>query len=161
MMDSVARLILRFLLVPLGAMVATVVAVVVLVLAHWNLFVLQATKAPGLMEDYVFTLIVAAPAILFVLAISVSLMLVPAAIGILIAEAFAIRSWIYHAANGGLSAWIGGAMVNGFNDEYFTNPMLTVASGLAAGLAYWLVAGWTAGFFKPISGAAASPPRTT
>ena len=159
-MDNVARLILRFLLVPLGGMVATMVAVIVLVLAHWNLFVLQATKAPGQAEDYFFALIVAAPAILLVLATSASLMLIPAAIGVLIAEAFAIRSWIYHAANGGLSAWIGGAMVNGINDDYFTNPMLVVAAGLAAGLAYWLVAGWTSGFWKPVGRPAPSPAET-
>src|SRR5215471_3101634 len=123
-MDSLARLILRFLLVPLGGAVATTVAAVVLVLAHWNLFVLQATKAPGSVDDYFLAL--------------------------LIAEFFAIRSWIYHVANGGLSAWIGGAMVNGPNDDYFTSPMLMVAAGLAAGLAYWLVAGWTSGFWKPV-----------
>jgi len=155
-MDNLARLILRLLLVPLGGAVATTVAAVVLVFAHWNLFVLQATKAPGAVEDYFFALIVAAPAILLVLAISVSLMLVPAAIGVLIAEAFAIRSWIYHVANGGLSAWIGGAMVNGLNDDYFTSPMLMVAAGLAAGLAYWLVAGWTSGFWKPVGRAASA-----
>ena len=31
-------------------------------------------------------------------------MLLPATLGALIAEAFAIRSWMYHAVNGGLSA---------------------------------------------------------
>jgi hypothetical protein len=77
---------------------------------------------------------------------------VPAAIGVLVSEAFAIRSWIFHAANGGLSAWLGWTMTQGIRDEYrfLTEPTILVAAGLAAGLAHWIVAGSTAGFWKPI-----------
>ena len=40
-------------------------------------------------------------------------MLLPATLGALIAEAFAIRSWMYHAANGGLSAWVSLVTIGG------------------------------------------------
>lgn len=153
-MDVIGRLILRVLLVPLGGMVAVITAVTVAVFAHWNAFMLEATSNGAPQDGYFFALIFAAPAIMFVLSLSAVFMLVPAAIGVLIAETFAIRSWIYHAANGGLSAWIGWSMMFGPRDDYFTDPLVIVASGLAAGFAYWLVAGWTSGFWKPVSRAA-------
>ena len=34
--------------------------------------------------------------------------------------------------------------------RFLTEPRIMVAAGLAGGLAYWLVAGWTAGFWKPV-----------
>jgi len=34
-------------------------------------------------------------------------MWMPGSVGILISEAFAIRSWIFHALNGAISGWIG------------------------------------------------------
>ena len=38
-------------------------------------------------------------------------------------------------------------------------PMAVIAAGLAAGFAYWLVAGWSAGFWKPVfRGAEPAPP---
>jgi hypothetical protein len=79
-------------------------------------------------------------------------MLAPAAIAALIAEAFAIRSWIYHALNGGLSAWVGWSATGDMRDEYafLTDPKIVVAAGIAAGFCYWLVAGWSAGFWKPL-----------
>jgi hypothetical protein len=151
-MDTLARLILRCFLVPLGGMVATVTAVAVVVISHWNAFV-QAMPRGDLPDDDVVALIVAAPAVLLVLSLSAVLMLVPAAIGVLIAEAFAIRSWIYHAGNGALSAWIGWSLMSDSREFYrfFADPKLIVAAGLAAGFAYWLVAGWTSGFWKPVS----------
>jgi hypothetical protein len=150
-MDSVIRLILRFLLVPLGAVIATLTAVCVVVISHWNAFLQQATQNIELRDDYVFAWLIAAPAILLVLSVTAVLTLIPAAVGALIAEAFAIRSWIYHAGNGALSAWIGWSLITDVRDRYFTDPKLIVAAGLAAGFAYWLVAGWTAGFWKPLS----------
>jgi hypothetical protein len=78
---------------------------------------------------------------------------------VLIAEAFAIRSWIYHAVNGGLSAWIGWSLMRDTQAQYrfLTEPRILVAAGLAGGLAYWLVAGWTAGFWKPVFRASPQP----
>jgi hypothetical protein len=31
-------------------------------------------------------------------------------------------------------------------------PLAVIAAGLAGGLAYWAVAGWNAGFWKPLFG---------
>ena len=52
---------------------------------------------------------------LFILLFSV--MWLPGAIGILISEAFAIRSWIFHALNGAVSAWIGWQMFANFDQS--------------------------------------------
>jgi hypothetical protein len=150
-MDVVVRLILRFLLVPLGGMIATITAVVFVVLVHWHTFMSQVTSNIELQHDYVIALIVAAPAALVMLSLAGVLMLAPAAIGVVLAEAFAIRSWIYHAVNGALSAWIGWSLMVDPADRYFTDAKLVVAAGLAAGFAYWLVAGWTSGFWRPLA----------
>ena len=79
-------------------------------------------------------------------------MLLPATLGALIAEAFAIRSWMYHVANGGLSAWVSLVSIGGFDKTYDLSdePLIAVGAGIAAGFAYWLVAGWSAGFWKPV-----------
>ena len=79
-------------------------------------------------------------------------MWLPASIGILLAEAFAIRSWIYHAGNGAISAWLGWHLFGLLDDSPVPlhQPLHVIAAGLAGGFAYWAVAGWTAGFWKPV-----------
>lgn len=146
------RFILRFLLVPLGAMVAITVGTMVLAVANWHAYLALATADPELQENYFAALFFAGPALLALLSYSAVWMLILAIIGVLIAETFALRSWMFHAANGGLSAWIGWSLVRNMGDEYrfLGNPMAIVAAGLAAGLAYWLIAGWSAGFWKPV-----------
>ena len=81
-----------------------------------------------------------------------SVMWLPGAIGILISEAFAIRSWMFHAGNGAVSAWIGWSLFGYIDDTRIplNAPLAVIAAGLAAGFAYWLVAGWSAGFWKPV-----------
>ena len=81
-----------------------------------------------------------------------SVMWLPGAVGILISEAFAIRSWIFHALNGAVSAWVGSQMFAAFDksNEPMNEPRFVVAAGLAGGFAYWAVAGWNAGFWKPV-----------
>ena len=83
---------------------------------------------------------------------SAAVMLLPGTITILIAEAFAIRSWIYHALSGGLSAWVGMSTIGVLDKDYdfYAEPLTALAAGLAAGFAYWAVAGWSAGFWKPV-----------
>jgi hypothetical protein len=112
-MDSVGRFILRLLLVPLGYFVAVVVATLVIVIGSWNLAPVAVTSDPDAQVVAVFGFVFAAPVLLVML---LSVMWLPAGIGILLSEGFAIRSWMFHAG----------------------------------GLAYWAIAGWSAGFWKPV-----------
>jgi hypothetical protein len=148
---SFGRFLMRFLAVPLGGAVAICVAALVVIAAHWNRFATLATiDASG--EDVAVALFVAGPWIAMVVAVSATAMLLPAALGALIAEVFAIRTWVYHAANGALSAWIGFNTMVQANEPYdfFGEPLIAVGAGIAGGFAYWLVAGWSAGFWKPV-----------
>lgn len=148
-MNSVGRLILRVLIVPLGAVVAICVAEAVVIASHWSKFLAALAANPNAGDDAMLTFVFVAPAFFLALSLAAFLMLLPAAIGVVIAEALAIRSWIYHAANGGISAWVGWSLIDkdyGFYDQ----PALIIAAGLAAGFAYWLIAGWSAGFWKPV-----------
>ena len=151
-MDVLIRFLLRFILVPLGAAVALAAAAVFIVIAHHNALLALLNADPQAQEDYFIALMFGGPLLALLLSLWVFYMLVPAAIGVLISETFAIRSWIFHAANGGFSAWFGWALTQDIRDEYrfLTEPVVLVATGFVAGLAYWIVAGWTAGFWKPI-----------
>ena len=160
-MENLLRFILRLLLVPLGAIVAILVATLVIVVAHWGDFIDLMKARPDIEGYWLMVIIIIGPALALLLAFGVAFTVVPAAIGVLIAETFAIRSWIFHVANGGLSAWVGWTLMADLPNEYrfLTDPKIIVASGLAAGMAYWLVAGWTAGFWKPIFRAEPVPER--
>jgi len=149
--DVVIRLLLRFILVPLGAAVALAAATAFIVIAHRNALVAVLDADPQAQQDYFVALAFGGPLLALLLSIWAFYVFVSAAIGVLISEAFAIRSWVFHAANGGLSAWLGWALTQDIRDEYrfLTEPRILVAAGLLAGLAYWIVSGWTAGFWKP------------
>jgi hypothetical protein len=151
-MDVLIRLLLRFILVPLGAAVALVAAAAVIMIAHRNALLALLDAGPQAQQDYFIALLFRGPLLALLLSIWAFYMLVPAAIGVLISEALAIRSWPFHAANGGLSAWLGWALTQDIRDEYrfLTEPRILIAAGLLAGLSYWIVSGWTAGFWKPI-----------
>src|SRR5262252_10016644 len=151
-MDVLVRLLLRFILVPLGAAVALAAAAAVVVIAHRNALAALLDADPQAQQDYFIALAFGGPLLALLLSIWAFYVFVPAAIGVLISEAFAIRSWIFHAANGGFAAWLGWALTQDIRDEYrfLTEPVGLVATGFVAGLAYWIVAGWTAGFWKPI-----------
>ena len=146
-MDLVGRLILRFLLVPLGALVAVLAAVATLIIAHWSTMLALAGFYQRQQGD-----VLAGTLLRFGNGLYATFMMAPAAIGALTAETFAIRSWIYHALNGGLSAWVGWSATSEMRDEYafLKDPKIIVAAGIAAGFSYWLVAGWNAGFWKPL-----------
>jgi hypothetical protein len=86
--------------------------------------------------------------------------MLPAAVGVLISEGFAIRHWAFHALNGAVSVWLGSLFISQ-NDKgaaYLNVPVVVIGAGIAAGFAYWAVAGWSAGFWKPVFGAAMPPP---
>jgi hypothetical protein len=144
------RLLLRFLVVPLGVVIAILNAVVFVIVAHWNHFVALAGGDRG--GDEFVVLFFGGSWIVLVAAVSAAAMLLPAIVGVLLAEIFAIRSWIFHVANGGLSAWIG---LNSFVEmqepySFFSEPLIAIAAGIAAGFGYWAAAGWSAGFWKPV-----------
>jgi hypothetical protein len=146
-MDSLGRLLLRLLLVPLGYFVAVVVGTLVIVFGSWKLA--AAAADPDTQVFAIFGFVFAAPVLLVML---LSVMWLPAAIGVLVAEAFAIRSFLFHAANGAASAWIGWSLLGtiGDSDVPLNQPLPVIAAGLAGGLAYWAIAGWSAGFWKPV-----------
>ena len=151
-MESVLRLILRLFLVPLGGVVAVTIAMILLVVAHWHEFAALADARPDEQGYWLLAFVLAGPVLAFLFSLAVALTLLAAAVGVLISEAFAIRSWIYHAANGGLAAWIGWSLMQDTQNDYrfLAEPKIMVAAGLAGGLAYWVVAGSTAGFWKPV-----------
>ncbi len=151
-MDTLIRLLLRFILVPLGGAAAIAAGMAVIVIAHHKALVALFDAGPQAQEDYFIALMFGGPLLALLLSIWAFYMFVPAMIGVLISEALAIRSWIYHAANGGVSAWIGWALTRDIRDEYrfLAEPRILIAAGLLGGLAYWIVSGWTAGFWKPV-----------
>jgi len=155
-MENLARFLLRILLVPLGAAAALTVALMVVLAAHWHEIVALANADPEAQGDWLIAFVFAGPILAILVSMTLAVTAMPAAVGVLIAEAFAIRSWMFHALNGGLSAWIGWSIMHDGQDRYrfLTEPRVMVAAGLAGGLAYWLVAGWTAGFWKPVFGPA-------
>ena len=121
-MDSLGRLLLRFLLVPLGYFVGGgdrhAGDRVRLVEAR------SAAADPDAQPFAVFGFVFAAPVLLVML---LSVMWLPAAIGVLISETFAIRSWIFHAGNGAASAWIGWSLFGYVDDS--RHPAQRAASG--------------------------------
>ena len=140
----IGRFLLRLLVVPLGGCIAICVAMAFVMFAHWN-------RLAGVNPDNLDSLaafVMAAPP----MAVGAGLMLVPATLGVVVAEIFAIRSWIFHVANGGLSMAVRLASIGGFEKTYDWSdaPLIAVGAGIAAGFAYWAVAGWSAGFWKPV-----------
>lgn len=152
-MDSFVRLLLRLILVPLGYLCAALAGAAVILVGQWRIGTLFDTSQPG---ETGLGLVVALAVAGVVVALLVSTMWLVAAVGILFSELFAVRSWMFHAANGVISAWIGARLFAAEDDgaamarEVAHDPFYIIAAGLAAGLVYWLVAGSTAGFFKPV-----------
>jgi|SRR4029077_3377468 len=147
-MDVVLRLLLRFILVPLGYLAAVTVGACVLVLGSWKTGTMMLSENPDTATAGFFAALVAGPVMFVVLASS---MWLPSSVGILISEAFAIRSWIFHALNGAIAAWVGWQMLSAFDQgEPLNQTSFVFGAGLAGGFAYWAVAGWSAGFWKPV-----------
>jgi hypothetical protein len=148
-MDNLIRLLLRFLLVPLGFLAASIAGTLVVMAASWQLVGLAMSGDADGPAYALFGLAIGGPILLiFVLVF----MLLPASIGILISEAFAIRGWIFHALNGMASAWLGWKLYAGMAAKSMPidQPLVIIAAGIAGGFAYWAVAGFSAGFYKPV-----------
>jgi hypothetical protein len=148
------RLLLRFLVVPFGFCLATVAAVLFVIAAHWSRFMAIVAANRGGDEDV--ALFVAGSFIVLVAAISAAKMLWPFMLAAVLAEAFAFRSWVFHVCSGAVAALIG---LNTMSDtgayDLYNAPVIVVGAGFAAGFVYWLIAGWSAGFWKPVF----APPR--
>ena len=148
-MDSFLRLLLRLVLVPLGYVAAVIVGACVLVLGSWQTGSMMLSQNPDTVTAGFFAALIAGPVMLVMLA---STMWMPASVGILISEAFAIRSWIFHALNGAISGWIGWQTFAAIDQSAgpINETTFIFGAGLAGGFAYWAVAGWSAGFWKAV-----------
>jgi hypothetical protein len=138
----IGRLLLRLILVPLGAVMALAAAGALIVITQWNAFHAVLAADPRAQQDYLFALMSTWAHYTFV----------PALAGVFVAETFAIRSWMFHVGNGAVCALLGWTLTRDLRDQhhFLSNPTILVAAGIAAGFAYWLIAGWTAGFWKPV-----------
>ncbi|MCK0206439.1 hypothetical protein MWN33_00145 [Starkeya koreensis] len=147
-MDNLLRLLLRFIIVPLGMIVGFIASFCVVLFGYWRLGDVLAGNAE-VQAEALFDALAAAS---YLLVMVVLAMWAVALIGILFAEAFAVRSWIFHVANGAVSAWLAASVFAPYAQAPvpFDGNLYIVAAGLAGGLGYWLVAGWSAGFWKPI-----------
>lgn len=149
----VIRLLLRFLIVPLGVAVAFCVAALFVLFAHWGQLTAAIAQDPssGGSDSFWVLLFFGGIYALIWMGIALSSML-PAAIGVLISEGFAIRHWAFHAVNGAVSVWLGSLLISQGNEgaEYLNVPVVVVGAGIAAGFTYWAIAGWSAGFWKPV-----------
>ena len=146
-MENLIRFLMRFILVPLGYCAASIAGTLVVLIASWRLVDMATSGHPD-GPAYAFLGFAIGGSILWVFVMV--FWLLPASIGILISEAFAIRSWIFHALNGAVSALIGWQIVSSGSHVLFDQPLVVVAAGIAGGFAYWAVAGFSAGFYKPI-----------
>jgi hypothetical protein len=148
-MGSFVRLLLRFIVVPLGYLAAVIAGACVILFGSWKFGTALMSDNSDTFSYGIFGMVIAGPILFGTLLIT---MWLPAAVGVLISEAFAIRSWIFHALNGAASAWIGWQMVGAFDRSNLplNEPQYVIAAGLSGGFAYWAVAGWNAGFWKPI-----------
>ncbi|AMN38891.1 hypothetical protein [Rhodoplanes sp. Z2-YC6860] len=151
---ALGRLLLRFLIVPFGFCLATMAAVLFVIAAHWSRFMAIVAANRGGDEDV--ALFVAGSFIVLIAAISAAKMLWPFILAAALAEAFAFRSWVFHVCSGAVAALIG---LNTLSDsgayDLYNAPVIVVGAGFAAGFVYWLIAGWSAGFWKPVF----APPR--
>ncbi|WP_428031835.1 hypothetical protein [Ancylobacter sp.] len=147
-MDDLLRLLLRFILVPLGMICGFIASFVVVLFGYWRLGDLLA----GNVDVEAMALVDAFATASYLLMAVLLAMWAVALVGILFAEVFGVRSWIYHVANGAISAWLAASVFAPYAQAPvpFDGDLYVVAAGLAGGLAYWLVAGWNAGFWKPL-----------
>ncbi|MCB4769954.1 hypothetical protein LGR54_15155 [Ancylobacter sp. Lp-2] len=149
-MDSLLRLLLRFVLVPFGLVCALIVSVLVMIAGSWRVGDILA----GTGDIDAIRLFDAAMISGLALSGAALMMWAVALIGVLFAEMFGVRSWLFHVANGAISAWLGAQLFPPFPEgaalASFDVDLYILGAGLAGGLAYWLVAGWSAGFWKPV-----------
>ncbi|MBX9774111.1 MAG: hypothetical protein K2Y71_06820 [Xanthobacteraceae bacterium] len=148
-MENLIRFLMRFILVPLGYCAASIAATSVVLIGWWQVAQPTVSARPEYEVAELVGLVIAAPVLFMLMFAS---FLLPASIGILISEAFAIRAWIFHVLNGIVSVWSGWQLFGNDNGSGvpLDQPLVVIAAGIAGGFAYWAVAGFSAGFYKPI-----------
>jgi hypothetical protein len=158
-MHLVGRLLLRLIVVSLGAAVAIYFGTMASCIANWDRFAALINLPP---DSHVIVNTIMGAFMAFILVHVVAIMLAPALIGIAIAETFTIRSWIFHALNGALSSWVGWVTIGRGRElsEFYDNALAILATGLVAGFVYWLIAGWNAGVIKPARAPVPQPPSS-
>src|SRR5213075_299056 len=109
---------------------AVTVGACVLVLGSWKTGSMMLSENPDTATAGFFGALIAGPVMFLVLASS---MWLPSSVGILISEAFAIRSWIFHALNGAIAGWIGWQMFSPLDQSAV--PMNDTTFIFGAGLA--------------------------
>ncbi len=149
-MDWVLRLLLRVLVVPLGYAVGMLAMLVVLTIALFDLSHalprLMMLDIPGIIDAMIKVMTTLSGLVLTAWGL--------ASVGLLFAEAFAVRSLLFHTLNVGISGWIAGQMLTPFGPRPIDPgaDLYPLAAGLCGGIAYWAIAGWTSGFWKPFDG---------
>jgi hypothetical protein len=101
---SISHLLVRLLLVPLGALLAGCTATLVAFLANWKVF-LSVIGGDAMTGGDIVAVMVGL-AMLLVGSAATFPMLLPAVIGITISEALAVRSLVFHVLNGVVSIWV-------------------------------------------------------
>lgn len=81
----------------------------------------------------------------------------PAIVAVLIAEMFGVRSWVYYAVAGALTALLPWALLPSGVDGAIFSAVDILACGFVGGLTHWLVAGRSAGFLTPEPAQASAP----
>ncbi|MEP9375746.1 hypothetical protein ABLE91_03450 [Aquabacter sp. CN5-332] len=153
-MDSFFRLVLRLILIPAAILIAATVQAIIVLFGQWQLGAVVSSALDDPSGLRTFSAILNAGLQTTIL---LGLIWTIGAVGILFSEAFAVRSWMFHVASGTVSAFLGTQLYPVMMDEPapLADPFYVLATGLAGGLVYWLVAGWGAGFWKAVL----SPPR--
>src|ERR1044072_1456487 len=131
-MGSFDRLLLRFIVVPLGYLAAVIAGACVILFGSWKFGTALMRDNSDTFSYGIFGMALARPILCGPLLIP---MWLPAAVGVLISEAFAIRSWIFHALNGAASAWIGWQMVGAVDRSNLplNEPPYVIAGGHSGG----------------------------
>ena len=151
-----ARFLLRFLLIPIGALLAFVAAVLALLGIAGLRYLDTIAGNPDSGVEAIIALLTGGPALASAVASTSYATVLPSLIAVAIAEIAAIRSWLYYPVAGGLASFIGWWNTASAPQDIapYNEPTLLTAAGIAGGLGYWLVAGWNAGFWKPVFGPA-------
>ncbi len=148
-MDGVFRFILRLLLIPTAVLVAVTAQGFIILFGEWQLgAVLAGIAGPQEGVDVIAAVLAASYLTIVLLGLTWAI----GTIGILFSEAFAARSWIFHVSNGAGSLVLATRLFPMLAGEPapMEDLLYILGAGFAGGLLYWLIAGWSAGFWKPV-----------